>query len=515
MFYMDGSGAFAAKLGSFKQLLPAFVGIVCACIIWVVAFLLRRRRGKSLKTIPVHTIFLFSSVAFGLLSCLIFLPGSIPDENGHIQSCYLWYNRILGIPSKVVETDEKLVYRSYETYMRADDAALLSLTRDDAKALNKDGYREYVKQFKLFCSKEEAALVPATLYSMTVSPVVYLPAILAFLIARFLRLSFVPMLYLGRIFMLGFYVLCGWWAIRRVPVRKSILYVCASLPMAIHLSASFSYDSVILALSFVLVAELIRWVWGNEERISWQRILFVAIVAFLLAPCKVMSYLPILLLIFAVPKQRFAGRISRTGAFLIAFAAGILGVCIVNASTILHTVAEGSIPGQSAYGARYAIASLLENPANTFGTILNTLYVKSGWFIQSMVGAYLGSLDISVSASIINLFVFVLLLACIPESQEQVPLRPKKSVFYYLLAPTLCYLFFSFGLLLWETPLGSNVVYGLQGRYFLPMLPLVCYALSYNRLSAPEGMWKRIVFGTAFLNGFAFMCATMQIARLL
>ena len=71
-----------------------------------------------------------------------------------------------------------------------------------------------------FYSADERELVSATLRDNSVTPIVYLPAMIGFTVARLLSLGLYPMLMIGRLCMLSFYVFAASWAIKKIPSAR-------------------------------------------------------------------------------------------------------------------------------------------------------------------------------------------------------------------------------------------------------------------------------------------------------
>lgn len=75
-----------------------------------------------------------------------------------------------------------------------------------------------------------------------------------------------------------------------------------------------------------------------------------------------------------------------------------------------------------------------------------------------------------------------------------------------LLLSGLCVLVVWMSLLIWETPCGSETVVGVQGRYFIPMLPTLYLALKRGegaqqdgRLNALGGVASAVICALGFV----------------
>ena len=96
--------------------------------------------------------------------------------------------------------------------------------------------------------------------------------------------------------------------------------------MTLHLAASYSYDSGIIAYSLLVFACLMRGFFGEQRSIGKREIIIYLIISVLLAPCKVI-YSGLILLGLFVPLSQFidekTGRFSRFLLMRYAFCIGL------------------------------------------------------------------------------------------------------------------------------------------------------------------------------------------------
>ena len=144
------------------------------------------------------------------------------------------------------------------------------------------------------------------------------------LIGYWLHLGFAATLYLGRLANLLFFAFLAAWAVKRTPVAKPAFAVAALLPMTLHLAASYSRDSNLLALCFFFSALVLDLAFGPREHIAPKQLILPAVLAVLFVPSKVV-YLPLAALFLLIPAVRL-GRFSRwiKGGFLALCAAAFL-----------------------------------------------------------------------------------------------------------------------------------------------------------------------------------------------
>ena len=100
---------------------------------------------------------------------------------------------------------------------------------------------------------------------VTTTPVAYGPQALGMALVRAMDWGTLPLLYLGRLCNLVFFVFMTWLAMKRLPFGKEVLFGTALLPMTLHLSSSFSYDAMIMGCMFYFTAVCLDLAYEKER----------------------------------------------------------------------------------------------------------------------------------------------------------------------------------------------------------------------------------------------------------
>jgi uncharacterized membrane protein len=315
-------------------------------------------------------------------------------------------------------------------------------------------------------------------------------------------------------------VLCGYLAICLAPFGKLAFFGVSVLPMTLELVSSLSYDSFAIALAMLFTAYVMHLIW-KVPRVGGKQLLILGILLALLAPCK-MVYIPLALLCFLIPPEKFGSKKQFwIGAALVAvMMAG--GILLVNLDKILVYVKETEETVDWADAAAgYSISYVMSHPLQVLGVLGRTIIQKGPTYVSTMLGGTLGWLEYRINPVItVFLTVWTILtgLSCMETAHMGtagfLPSLPKK---HKLLSWFICLLVLVLTLLImllsW-TPLSSQVVEGVQGRYFLPILPLALMTLpnGYVRVGGgspgsatgyqAEQIERILVTGYAIANGF-------------
>lgn len=217
-----------------------------------------------------------------------------------------------------------------------------------------------------------------------------------------------------------------------------------------------------------------------------QKMVLLQLVAVFLVVCKNGSYLPLCFLPLLIPaaqyegkRERMMGNAALVGIPLLAFLMKHIQMVsgMVSTTTATSVVSTGD---GSTYLSGYTMGYFLKEPLKLIYMMVNTLLDKGGFYLESLVGYKLGWVEIETSLLVVFLFWFLLFLSTlnVQDSEVQIQRSQKGWMFFWCLACTGLILL---GMLLGWTPMGHVSIEGVQGRYFLPFMP-VFFAASRQRL---------------------------------
>jgi hypothetical protein len=110
--------------------------------------------------------------------------------------------------------------------------------------------------------------------------------------------------------------------------------------------------------------------------------------------------------------------------------------------------------------------------------------VKNGGYILDSFVGLLGWIDVELPALLTNAYLLILLLAALALSGSDVKLGfTKKSLLAFLLV--FAFIVVHTAMFIYATRPGRDQVFGVQGRYFIPVAPLF-FMLFYNRYLGPK-----------------------------
>lgn len=434
--------------------------------------------------VKVHVLYLVLAIGFGIVTLFDLTPLYGFDMRFQFDSAYVLSNQLMDIENAYVwEMEPKYPWTETVRYSRryGDDYAQYQLYKGDEVSANYTDMEAGMRALKATDKEKELILVYADQNFISDQLYMYFPQAIGFTIARLLGLSMYPMLQLGRLMSYSVFVAVVYFSIRKIPFGKLIFLVSALLPTVLVQTVSLTRDAMIICTSFYITAMAIWMAYAEKppKKSDWIKL---ATVSALLAPCK-MIYLPVsCLFLLVIYRQYFAGNRSISKRFVRWFAVlaglAVLAFLRLNLGVIVSVVFGGitSIYGSEAY----TVGHFFTQPLEMLALFVNTFRMELGEYLIHSVQLF----DIELGCNNgITLIVFgtLLLSACADEQ----PLRWREKVFMLLIVIAVL-LLTAVAAMRW-TPIDSNVIIGLQGRYLTPVIPLACIAFrGFNLLKGAE-----------------------------
>ena len=323
------------------------------------------------RTVPLHRMVFCAVLVLGFAFNVLLPPYAAPDEKYHINQSFTLASTLYDPHLPVAKSHIR------DTIRRpSDQDALIQV--DETTVFT---WQHIAKVIGRPNTDPTFATHTFDEYQVDSSYTLYWISGFGVLIGYWLHLGFAATLYLGRLANLLFFAFLAAWAVKRTPVAKPAFAVAALLPMTLHLAASYSRDSNLLALCFFFSALLLDLAFGPREHIGWKQLVLPVVLAVLIVPSKVV-YLPLAGLILLIPAVRL-GRFARW------IKGGFLALCAV--AFLLNSGAAGALVGftQTSGTAAAGAASLMaqeqaaQEPAAPETDVQNAVQASSGEAAQS------------------------------------------------------------------------------------------------------------------------------------
>lgn len=287
------------------------------------------------------------------------------------------------------------------------------------------------------------------------------------------------MFYLARLFnLIGFIILTAL-AISITPVFKYQFLIIALLPMTLYEGMSVSADSINNAVAFLFFAYLFKLIFDSKKEVSKKEMFNLSILSVLGAMLKGLIY-PVFLFVFLPIKRHKV--LFTTLCLLISI--GVM--CYWSAINPVFTYPDAAM--DSALN-KYM---LLHNPLDFVHKFYVTLISRAYWYIPSCIGI-LGWLKINLyPAYFIESILFISSFFVFP-----VNISKNKKVVALLIFIAFAVLMHVMFYINWTLPSASRI-HGVQGRYFIPMLPLLFWVFAQNKNTVSTNVQNKYVYILVF-----------------
>lgn len=302
----------------------------------------------------------------------------------------------------------------------------------------------------------------------------YVPQAFGIALGRAVGAPPLALLYLARLSNLVAGTLMIVLAVRRLPAFRWLAVMLALTPMALSLRASASADVTSTGAAFLLVATVAKLAWRRDEPPHGSDFILLLLSAVVLCTSKV-AYLPLALLIFLIPQNRFPWR--RTGFLLPHISTALAGAVFAVATS--HAV--GRLRFDAAVDSGRQIRDALAHPLSFLQIVVTDYVVHAPRYLLQLIGK-LGWLDTKLPSAFLAAYIAVLLALVLLDTSPTIEVRPWQRWTVAALLLTTLVLISASQYAVW-TAYGASYIEGLQGRYFIPLAPAAVWIFHSRRFA--------------------------------
>jgi len=337
-----------------------------------------------------------------------------------------------------------------------------------------------------------------------INPISYIPATIGIFIGNFINDNPISLLYAGRIANLIFFLIVVFFAIKLVPIFKATFTMIALSPMVIYQASSVTYDTPILALSLFIVAYIIK-LYYQVEQINDKQLIYLLLITFIIHIIK-QGYLFIPLLAIILPQEKFVKKNYYWGIIILLVVIYFLATQIWNIYvSSLNLPPFPKFLSDFKYGGDESINIILSNPLEFIYKILMNFITQGKEWLWGAFGRFGYSYTI-MNKLILFIYGFVLISVAFLDkgNYKEFDLKTRIKI---LTVAILGILFIVVGFFVTSTPIGANLVFGIQGRYFIPFISILLLGL-YNNTFQFELLTK---YKNIFVLIFMFIILTFTV----
>ncbi|MEG1300986.1 MAG: DUF2142 domain-containing protein [Erysipelotrichaceae bacterium] len=448
-----------------------------------------------------YRILFICSILFTIVSLFIFRKSFFSK----IQNTFIFLSLISGfmiilfIPNTTFysfddETHFKYAYSLLDfgsTSWSTSSQQMLSATPFPFDCIN--SFEDYQMQDK-YLNDNHKDIISTTNSGKFISynKVAYIPSAVFVKVAKIIGLPFTVMFKFGKLANLLFYSFMIYFAIKITSKGKLFFAFLGLLPTNLWLASNYSLDPIIFGCLALGVALFIKEIMEKDKVLSFNNmVVFILIMIFGILPKAI--YAPLILLPLLFSSNKFNDKKQEKN-----FKFGIILIFLVLISSfVLPAILSPSqtgdfrVQGTSQVG---QLSNILNNPVGYISIFFNNAGVQ---FLDKLFGAqtlgnfaYLG--EVNCYLNFISMLC-LLILSFVEFSGNNYKLDNKKRISIFILTCIIIGLIWT-SLYIDYNPVGSLVINGVQGRYFVPLLlllPLICGIKNYQ--------FKSDVINTVFM----------------
>ncbi len=447
--------------------------------------------NENYETNLVYKYLFFSSLLL-VMTIIIFRIVMKKKGNLHLPKLFLIIGSILGIvyvfisPLFTGSDEQNHYYRIYEVsegiitsginseekYVGSMMPSSLAETYEIVGDNTKIKYKDISEMAKIKLDKKNKIMygkIVTKEYSNTAlySPISYAPHVVGFWVGKVFNSSPYIIGVLGRIFNLFFYLVLGYISIRIIPKYKLFYFLVLLSPNMLQCATTLSADAFTNVIVLLYISLFLK-IYDSKEKINKKEQIFLYMLSIIIALCKIV-YLPIVGLLVFIPKNRYKSKKS----YYIYNVITLLSSAIIS---VLWLKNSGEILNLLYTNSHLQKEFIFSNIIEYLFIIIRTFIVFGFNYIECLfVGTTMYHSQVSIPTIISLVYIIIIIFSLFNESKDN-NIKVFEKIIIGLIG--LCIM----GLIATAIYIQSsaqfrgvatNVVYGVQGRYFIPVVLLI------------------------------------------
>ena len=445
---------------------------------------------------PLHITILI--ILLGTLYNFILPACTVPDEDIHFAAAYKVSNCIL-----------------YGNTIN-EQSTIMLMRPDISNSIPRDyhGYEllDYYNQFLCRSNELDAYYDNPEIVDVSLTYYQYILSGIVISFCRVFKLGARMLLFVGREANLFLFSLLIFLSIKKLPQMATTISILALFPMTLILAASYSYDSIIIPATILYFSIVMKNVL-DKKKISTKEMIIISLLFVFVAPIKLV-YLPEILLLFCLDKNLFSktwhkitwiSSILLLTGLIMLISKGSYVNYLFNKQppTTTYEVSHESadISSNSAEAAdsihSWTITDIKSDPLGFVGVLFRSLFDTSNQLFMNISGYYFGWFTYEIPITIACIFPILFGISIITSDLANIYVS-KKLILSLIIVSS--FFLIMLAMLLVETPYGSAAVVGVQGRYFIPLMPLVAVVLNFDDFKVHGKNSSSLICISVFMN---------------
>ena len=298
-------------------------------------------------------------------------------------------------------------------------------------------------------------------------------------ICHILKAPFSITFRVGKIINLLFYAIVVFLAIKNIKIGKRIMFVIGMLPTSFYMACQYSYDPPITAAILLGFSFLVNVLCDKNCKMDLKNT-FMILIPLIFASFIKAVYAPLILLVLFIPKDRFVSSLQSKK-----FKFGIIFIFLLLVSTfVLPTLTSPNVVGDLRGGETSEagqLATILHHPFGYMLLLKDTMISQFFYKLFSKENLTFFSYAGLFNDNLYYIYLFVLLFVAFTDTDREYQINKFVKIFLFILVLGIIVLIWT-SLYMSFTDVGSNVINGVQARYFIPLLFPLILCFRFNNI---------------------------------
>lgn len=302
------------------------------------------------------------------------------------------------------------------------------------------------------------------------NPIQYIGTLPGLLLAKLITKAPIIFMYLGRLSNIIISMILLYNAIKMMPFGKKILLLASIIPIAIEGFSTLSSDGFTIAICYFFIAYILNLAFNKEIKIlSKKHKIFIGVVSCIVACCKIV-YFPLVLLILIIPKEKYGGLKEKVKEDILV----IFLTLLINITWL--TFGFSILNSRSGESGMQMVIEALKNPIKFGQMILYTINNNMDKYLLSAFGNQLEWGEEIFGVPFVIGFIALTMFITLTDESIKNKLSNKQKIVLGIVIIMIIGLIFCSLYVQW-TQIESPEIQGIQGRYLIPIMPILLLLL--------------------------------------
>jgi uncharacterized membrane protein len=248
-------------------------------------------------------------------------------------------------------------------------------------------------------------------------------------------------------------------------------------PTSVFQAASASVDAFTYGICFLTIAVFLSYALSDKEKLKSADLLKIFMLS-LLAVLSKQAYILMPFLFLLIPRRK----IGSNGKYLLIFSC-LFALCLLIEAVWSLLVKAIYLPYRVdiPINPEQQLAFIINHPLNFISLAARNYIFSSGYYLKTFFGQ-LTWFDLYVPTYLVVLIYLVIIGAALLDKDSKKTISKINKFIFMLIIAGTAFIISALLYMSWS-PIGGDFVEGIQGRYFIPVAPLIFLLFYQHKLN--------------------------------